>query len=163
MDWLSWKYYQRSRVGSGFCPAKCQSLKATIHYATFSAATVCSNWKLHAPYVWAHTHYTIHTANLPTINFSHSRGLFGPPFGILCINQSQKLLSSWWGVLIYRSYFSDTKSRMLLSSFMQLGREYLAYWIPCLAAAIDHFRKLLPAANDCYKNLQENFRSLLWL
>ena len=33
--------------------AQCQSagLKATIHYATFVAATVCSNWKLHAPNV----------------------------------------------------------------------------------------------------------------
>ena len=37
--------------------AQCQNagLNVTIHYATFFAATVCSNWKLYAPNVWVHT------------------------------------------------------------------------------------------------------------
>ena len=38
--------------------AQCQSvgLNTTIHYATIFATTFCSNWKLHAPNVRAHTH-----------------------------------------------------------------------------------------------------------
>ena len=69
--------------------------------------------------------------------------------------QRQKLLSNWRGVLIDRSY---------LSSFMQLGREYSAYWISCLAAVIDHSRNSLAAANGCCKILHEQLRyGLLWL
>ena len=134
----------------------------TIHYIIFFAATVCSNWKLHAPNVWVHKHCQPFLQSVGT-TFSQSRRLFWLSCGILCIKQCQKFLSNWQEVLIDRRYFSDQKSRRLLFSFLQLGSEYSVYWIPCLAAEIYHSHNLLAATNCCCKNFNEKLPSVLWL
>ena len=151
MDWLFWKYYQRARKGRGI-----------IQYTT--------QHSLRQPFTASYIHHTCERKTRPTIPaickrnfFSRSRWLFIPYRGILCINQRQKLLNNWRGVLINRRFFSDQTSRRLLSSFTQLGREYSVYLIPCLSDAIDHSRNLLAATNRCYRNVHEKLRSVLWL
>ena len=96
--------------------AQCQSigLKPTIDSPIFFVITVCSNWKLHDPNVWAHTHCQLFLQYV-SATLSLLMRFFWLPCGILCIKQRQQLLSYWRGVLIERRYFCDQTSRRLLS------------------------------------------------
>ena len=120
----------------------CQSSKSHNTLRNF----LCGKWMLHALNVWAYTYYQPFLQSVNATLPQKRRLLW--PCGILCVKQPQTLLSNWQGTLINRRYFSVQTSRRFIYSFVQFGREYSAYWIPCLAAAIDHSHNLLAPANS---------------
>ena len=64
-------------IGEAHCESAGLKATPTIHHANFFVKTVCSNWKMHASNVWAHTHCQPFLQSVST-TFSQSRQLFCP-------------------------------------------------------------------------------------
>ena len=69
------------------------------------------------------------------------------------------LLGNWRAALI--DCWPNDKEAFILTRATR--ERILAWWILCIAVAIDHSRKLLAAGDSCYKNLHEKLHSVLWL
>ena len=138
-DWSSMHHVWRARERRG-AMSKCRS---KIHNTLGNFLYGNRLQQLETPH-WAHA-YTHYQPFLQYVRatFSQSRRLFWPPCRILFIKQRKNT----WVTGEDHRYFSAQMSRRMLSTFVQLGREYSAYWIPYLVATIDNSRNLLAAAS----------------
>ena len=135
IDYLENMRYQIARERRDTM-SKCSS---KYHYATFFAASVCSNWKLHGPNTWSDTHCQ---PFLQSVNatFSQFMRLFWRPCGILYIKQRKKTSEqlarsfNWLQIFFWPNvnrqaviFICATRERIVSLLLLQKFAQYVVY------------------------------------